>query len=361
MLGKIALEEAFALPSERAKEEWWGSLFAADPKALPDKIIDLHKIRMEQADKFGVGYQILSYTAPGAQDIWVKADAERFASEANTYIADQIKGKEDRLGAFAALSMHDATQAAAELTKCVQEYGFKGALINDTQRTSEDGNGRLFYDREDFDPFWKAAESLDVPVYIHPRNPTGFQQDLCYKDRHFLIGPPLSFANDVSLHLLGLVTNGVFDRFPKLQVIVGHLGEHVVPDLWRIDHWFEDVKRSLGLSCKKTIREYFLDNIWITCSGNFSTPLLGLCLQEVGSDRIMFSIDYPFESFADACLWFDTCELNVTDREKIGRGNAQKLFKLPSFKDSDVPVRDTPTSWQSLIRKAGWSDGTGVA
>lgn len=145
-----------------------------------------------------------------------------------------------------------------------------------------------------------------------------------------------------------MVTNGVFDRHPKLQIIIGHLGEHLVADMWRINHWFEDIKKPLGMDCKKTIRQYFQENVWITTSGSFSTPLLGLCLQEVGADRILFSIDYPFEHFPDACLWFDETELNLGDRAKIGRENAKKLFKLGSYVDCDEPVADAAPSWTKM-------------
>jgi 2,3-dihydroxybenzoate decarboxylase len=128
----------------------------------------------------------------------------------------------------------------------------------------------------------------------------------------------------------------VFDRHPKLQIVIGHLGEHIPFDMWRINHWFEDIKKPLGLDCKKTIREYFAQNIWITTSGHFSTPTLQFCMSEIGADRILFSIDYPFESFKDACTWFDTAELNITDLRKIGKDNARKLFKLEDFKDSNA-------------------------
>lgn len=103
-------------------------------------------------------------------------------------------------------------------------------------------------------------------------------------------------------------------------------------------HWFEDRKKLLGLSIKKTIREYFNENIWITTSGHFSTTTLNFCLAEVSSDRILFSVDYPFETFQDACNWFDNMELNTRDRAKIGRENAKKLFKLGCFKDNAAPV-----------------------
>jgi 2,3-dihydroxybenzoate decarboxylase len=135
-----------------------------------------------------------------------------------------------------------------------------------------------------------------------------------------------------------MVTNGVFDRNPKLQVILGHLGEHIPFDLWRINHWFEDRKKLLGLDCKKTIREYFNENIWITTSGHFSSTTLNFCINEVSSDRILFSVDYPFEHFNDACDWFDNAELSTRDRARIGRENAQALFKLGQYKDSEAKV-----------------------
>ncbi len=232
--------------------------------------------------------------------------------------------------------MHSPEEAAAELRRCITELGFKGALVNDTQRAGADGDDMIFYDGPEWDVFWSTVTELDVPFYLHPRNPTGSIHDKLWAKRKWLIGPPLSFAHGVSLHLLGMVTNGVFDRHPKLQVIIGHLGEHIPFDLWRINHWFEDVKKPLGLDCKRTIREYFAENIWITTSGHFSTPTLEYCITEMGADRILFSIDYPFESFPDACDWYDKVELKDESHvKKIGRDNAKKLFKLGAFKDSE--------------------------
>ncbi|GIK03914.1 hypothetical protein Aspvir_007989 [Aspergillus viridinutans] len=201
-----------------------------------------------------------------------------------------------------------------------------------------DGDDMIFYDQPEWDIFWQACTDLDVPLYLHPRNPTGTIYDKLWADRKWLVGPPLSFAHGVSLHVLGMVTNGVFDRHPKLQIILGHLGEHIPFDMWRINHWFEDRKKQLGLAetCKKTIREYFAQNLWITTSGHFSTTTLNFCMAEVGADRILFSIDYPFETFEDGCDWLDNAELNLTDRLKIGRENAKKLFKLGSYHDSSA-------------------------
>ncbi|EXJ65518.1 2,3-dihydroxybenzoate decarboxylase [Cladophialophora yegresii CBS 114405] len=338
MLGKIALEEAFNLPRFAEKQRWWASMFATDPDKHAREMGDIADIRLQYMDKHGVGYQILSYTAPGVQDIFDRKEAEALATEINDYIAPAVKEHPDRFGAFATLSMHDPEQAAAELRRCVTQYGFLGALVNDTQRAGADGEDMIFYDSAEWDVFWATVTELDVPFYLHPRNPTGAMYEKLWAARKWLIGPPLSFAQGVSLHLLGMVTNGVFDRHPKLQVIIGHLGEHIPFDLWRINHWFEDIKKPLGLkeTCKKTIREYFAQNIWITMSGHFSTPTLHFCMTEVSADRILFSIDYPFESFADACEWYDNAEINEVDRRKMGKENARRLFKLEKFKDCDA-------------------------
>ncbi|KIX00331.1 2,3-dihydroxybenzoate decarboxylase [Rhinocladiella mackenziei CBS 650.93] len=338
MLGKVALEEAFALPRFAEKTRWWASMFAVNPEKHTVEINDITDIRIKYMDQYGVGFQILSYTAPGVQDIFDKKEAEALAAEINDYVAEMIKQHPDRLGAFATLSMHDPQNAAAELRRCVTQYGFKGALVNDTQRAGPDGEDMIFYDAAEWDVFWSTVTELDVPFYLHPRNPTGTMYEKLWAARKWLVGPPLSFAQGVSLHLLGMVTNGVFDRHPKLQIVIGHLGEHLPFDLWRINHWFEDVKKPLGLkeTCKKTIREYFAQNIWITTSGHFSTPTLHFCLTEVGPDRILFSIDYPFEKYEDACEWYDKAEINEVDRKKIGRDNAKRLFKLGEFKDCNA-------------------------
>lgn len=233
--------------------------------------------------------------------------------------------------------MHDPKAAATELRRCVTQYGFKGALVNDTQRAGTDGDTLIFYDQPEWDEFWRVVTELDVPFYLHPRNPTGRIYDQLWAQRKWLIGPPLSFAQGVSLHVLGMITNGVFDRHPKLQIIIGHLGEHLPFDLWRINHWFEDVKKPLGLreSCHQSIRDYFAKNLWITTSGHFSDHALEMCRKEVGSDRILFSIDYPFEPFDLACDWFDRIDLEDSEKKRIGKVNAKELFKLGEFKDAD--------------------------
>ncbi|KID76417.1 Salicylate decarboxylase [Metarhizium brunneum] len=350
MRGKINFEEAFELPTLADSSREQAALYIA-PKDL-DRYIDhiKHPLgeRLQLANSHGIGYTIYSLTVPGIQGIPDPSKAEQHATTVNDWIANEIKDHRDRLGAFAALSMHDAAQAAAELERCVRQHGFHGALLNNYQHAGPDGETYLFYDQPAYDVFWQKCVELDVPVYLHPAAPAGNYYKQMYAQRKHLVGPPLSFANDVSLHLLGLVTNGVFDRFPKLKVVVGHLGEHIPFDFWRISHWLEDVERPLAVGrgdvmSKKDLLYYFRNNIWVTTSGHFSTPTVRYVADYLGPERIMFSVDTPYETIENGVGWFDGEEDALTRAlggedgyKKVARENAKKLFKLTEYHDCDA-------------------------
>lgn len=342
MLGKIALEEAFQLPGFEEHSELLSEGFIQPERreSYLLQIADINNERLKLSDSHGIGYTVVSLTSPGIQHIHNAQEAATRAAEANDWAYEQISSHRNKLGAFAALSMHDPVQAGQELRRCVEELGFHGALLNDFQHAGSNGETYLFYDQPKYDAFWRVVEELDVVVYLHPAAPSDAILEKLYSQRTYLIGPPLSFANGVNLHLLGIITNGVLDRFPKLKIIVGHLGEHIPFDLWRINHWFEDVfkpiARKKGESmCAKTIYDYFRHNIWVTTSGHFSTKSLKLVVDEIGADRVLFSVDYPYETMEDACGWWDgdaqAIQRAVGGEEhyhKIGRDNAFKLLKL---------------------------------
>lgn len=322
-----------------------------DRQRYMEAISDINEKRVKLADEHGIGYTILSLTVPGIQGISDQAEAERRATEVNNWVAEKIKTKPDKLGAFACLSMHDPVQAGRELTRCVKELGFHGALLCDFQHAGPSGETYLFYDQPRYDAFWKVLEELDVPLYIHPAAPADVIYEKLYAQRKFLVGPPLSFANGVNLHLMGLVINGVFDRFPRAKVIVGHLGEHIPFDFWRINHWIEDVERPLAQEqgydriCQNTIYHYFKKNIWVTTSGHFSTQSLKFVVDAIGADRVLFSVDYPYETIENCSAWWDgnaeevkAAVGGVENYEKIGRGNAKALLKLGKYHDSEAPV-----------------------
>lgn len=352
MLGKIALEEAYEVAGMEAKSAREAALYInpTDRDRYMRQISDINDERVRLADAHGIGYTIISLTVPGIQGISDAREAERRATEVNDWAYAQIKERPTKLGAFAALSMHDPVQAGAELRRCVEKLGFHGALLCDFQHAGPGGEDYKFYDQPEYDAFWRVAVELDVPVYIHPAAPADVIYEKLYAPRHYLIGPPLSFANGVNLHLMGIISNGVFDRFPKLKIIVGHLGEHLPFDFWRINHWFEDVKKPIAKEegktmCQKTIYDYFKQNIWVTTSGHFSTPTLKYVVNEIGADRVLFSVDYPYETIENCCAWWDgqaeavkEAVGGVENYRKIGRDNAKALLRLRDFTDADAPV-----------------------
>jgi len=193
--------------------------------------------------------------------------------------------------------MHSPAEACKEATRAIKQLGFVGIILNDFQQyTDSAGETQMkFYDQPEWDPFWRLmSEDLQCPVYIHPRLaiPQHMQQFL--EGRKWLAASAYYFAHGVSLHVLGLVVNGVFDRFPKLKVIVGHMGEHIVGHRWRVDHRLKNVQSSRGLLMQRTLEEYFKrGNIYITTSGHFSTKALKYSIDEIGPERVMFSIVCP--------------------------------------------------------------------
>jgi 2,3-dihydroxybenzoate decarboxylase len=199
-----------------------------------------------------------------------------------------------RFAAFASLSMHDPATAIKEARRAIKELNFVGFIINDFQQYT-DANGQMqmrFYDQPEYDEFWQVvSEELKVPVYIHPRLAIPQHLEQFLSGRIWLAASAYYFAHGVSLHVLGMVVNGVFDRFPKLKIIVGHMGEHIVGHRWRSDHRLQAVQSGRGLPMKATLQEYFKrGNIYITTSGHFSTKALRYSVDEIGPERVMFSI-----------------------------------------------------------------------
>ncbi|KAJ6458913.1 2,3-dihydroxybenzoate decarboxylase [Mycena vitilis] len=328
MKGKIILEEAFNLPRiAEAEAKQYASVNAAVllGKALAD--IDGRIAAMDEA---GVEMQVLSLTAPGCQGVSDPAEAHKMAVESNNYVADKVKANPSRFAAFAAVSMHDPKQAAEELARAVVELGCVGVMLNDFQSSGPDGNTMLFYDDPSYDIFWAAVEELDVPVYLHPRLPTPRIFDELYKDRKWLQASAWGFANQLSIHILGIATSGVFDRFPRVQLVFGHMGEHIPFDLWRLDHKLNrDRFPDMPMAKNKTIRDYFAGNMHITTSGHFSTRSLQGAIAELSASRIMFSIDYPYEDgLMEGSAWLDGLPLAQPDLVAIGRENALRLLKL---------------------------------
>jgi 2,3-dihydroxybenzoate decarboxylase len=280
--------------------------------------------RIAEMDGHGISLAILSLNAPGIQSICDASAAIEVARRANDALADAIAARPDRFAGFAALPMQDPEAASAELTRSVTELRFKGALVNGFSQIG-DSSTVIYYDDGAYRSFWQTVESLGVPFYLHPRDPLPAREPI-YDGHPWLLGPVWAFAVETATHALRLMASGLFDRCPALQIVLGHLGEGLPASIWRSDHRLR--KSSRGLPAKRTLTEYMRSNVHVTTSGNFRAPTLMNALAEIGPDRVMFSVDYPFEETADAARWFDSLDLSDSDRLKIARSNAASLFRL---------------------------------
>jgi gamma-resorcylate decarboxylase len=318
--GKIALEEHFAIP-----ETLGASFAAAGPPEIQKQIEEIGSMRIAEMDRGGVEVCILSLTSPGIQGIPKIADAISVARKANDHLAEQIAKNPKRLKGFAALPLQDPQAAAQELTRCVKELGFCGTMVNGFSQVGEEDSS-VFYDLPQHRPFWETVQQLDVPFYLHPRSPLPKHQP-AYEGHAWLTGSIWGFAAETSIHALRLMGSGLFDDYPRLKVIIGHLGEGLPCDIWRIDN---RVVRTFGARPKanQPIGHYLRENFYITTSGNFRTPTLTEVMEEVGADHILYSVDYPFEDMGLAAEWFDHAAIRETDRVKIASGNARQLFRL---------------------------------
>jgi predicted TIM-barrel fold metal-dependent hydrolase len=222
--------------------------------------------------------------------------------------------------------MQDPDLAIRELDRCIRELGFKGALVNGFSQ-SGDPDTILYYDLPQYRPFWATVEQFDVPFYLHPRNP--LKRDARIYDGHpWLMGPSWAFGQETAVHALRLMGSGLFDKHPKLAIVLGHMGEGLPFGMWRVDNCNAWVENRHNYPARRKIADYFSDNFYITTSGNFRTQALINAILEIGADRIMFSTDWPFENIDHAAVWFDRTDISENDRRKIGRTNAAKLFKL---------------------------------
>jgi gamma-resorcylate decarboxylase len=322
---KIALEEHFNLTQFAGELPEY-----VNPEAMTKvkaRLLDLAAMRLQEMDASGIGYALLSLTAPGIQAEPDPRQAAAHAREANDALAEVVAGTPARYGGLAALPMQVPQAAVSELERCVTQLGFPGVMLNGFTN-SPDGSGGWYYDHDRFLPFWERVESLGAPVYLHPRDPLPANQGI-YAGHPELMGAVWSFTVENATHALRLMTSGLFDRFPKLKVILGHLGETLPFNMWRIEHrisYMGDLRRF-----KKPLGDYLRTNFYVTTSGNFYTPALTGVLAELGIDHILFSTDYPYESMREAADWFDNAPISETDRQMIGRNNAEKLFNLPGM------------------------------
>ena len=324
MEGKIGLEEHFSF--EDTIEDSNGFL---DPSVWPElkyRLLDFSDKRLRFMDKYGMEVMILSLNAPAIQGIPNVKKAIEIAKKSNDLLAEQVAKRPDRFRALGALPMQDPEIATIELKRCIEDLNFCGVLVNGFSQI-ENIDSAIYLDLRQYWPFWGVLEKLDVPFYLHPRNPLPSMAQI-YKGHPWLLGPTWAFGQETAVHALRLMCSGLFDKYPKIKVILGHMGEGLPYNMWRVDHRNSWVKAKPRYPAKKKIVDYFNANFYITTSGNFRTQTLIDAILEIGSDRILFSSDYPFEGIEEAALWFDNASISERDRAKIGRINSNELFKL---------------------------------
>ena len=320
----ITLEEHFATPGfldgpgrdlrEQARQ------VGSRAERVMRELCDLGEGRITQMDAAGIDMQVLSLTAPGLEQLEA-ADAAALVRETNDALAEAIARYPKRLSGFATLPIAMPNQAVKELEHRFGTQAFVGAVINGHQR------GR-YLDDQFFWPILEAAEELGAPIYLHPTRPPkpvieasfgGFAPMVT----EMLAGPGFGWHIETAVHVLRMVLGGVFDRLPKLQVVIGHMGEGLPFFLQRVDAMPVELTR-----LKRPVSAYLHDNLHYTFAGfNFLPTFLNL-LHEVGVSRIMFSADHPYASMTRARAFLDEIPVSPADRARIAHGNAEALFKL---------------------------------
>jgi len=319
----IALEEHFTTPEVQKATARDDVAVPEFFKILQSKLLDLGQGRIADMDAAGIDMQVLSLAVSGLEKM-EPASATALARDTNDTLAATVRAHPDRFAGFGTLTVQDPEKAAAEFERCIRQLGFKGVMLNGTT------NG-LFLDHPGYTPLFEAAQHLDVPIYLHPAPPPQPVQEAYYRGLPGELGYLLSTAAwgwhvETGMHCLRLIVSGLFDRFPKLQIIIGHMGEDMPYSIVRAEDVFAQGAKNL----QRRITEYFQEHFYITTSGYFTIPPYLCALQVVGADHILFSVDYPFSSNRTGREFLNTLPASWEDLEKIAHRNAERLLKLPA-------------------------------
>jgi 2,3-dihydroxybenzoate decarboxylase len=304
----IALEEHFTSPKLR-------TLRGEKDTPVQRKLDDLGALRIREMDDAGIDLQVISENNPATQNLDAES-AVTLARASNDVLHEAVRAHPDRFAGFATLPTPDPKAAADELERCVSRLGFKGAMIMGLT------HGR-FMDDKSFRPIFERAAALDVPVYIHPTPPLAAVREAYFKDYPELAVAPLGFTLETLTHTVRLVVSGLFDEFPALKIVVGHLGETMPYLMWRTSYLIGE-----RMNLPKAFADYYRECFWLTTSGAFSDAALACAIAEMGVARILFSVDWPFMPNTLGRNWLDAAPVNDADRTLIFGENARKLLKL---------------------------------
>ncbi len=338
---RIATEEAWATPelvqlytqildtrsiNDPGFYSLWG-FFGKSPtpraKDLIDRIQDMGERRLNDMDATGIDMQLLLLTAPGVQ-VFDPPTATALAVSTNDQLAEIIRKHPTRYQGLAAFAPQAPQAAAREIERAVTQLGLKGAVVNSHTQGE-------YLDDEKFWDIFAAAEALDVPVYIHPNSPSP-QMVEPFLSR-CLDAAIYGFAAETGLHALRLIVSGVFDRFPNLKIVLGHLGEGLPYWLYRIDFMHAGIVRSNrspgALPLRKKPSEYLRDNFYFTTSGMPWEPSISLVQRLFGHDKVMYAMDYPYEYVKEEVDMMDNLPITPEQKKMFFQSNAERIFKLP--------------------------------
>lgn len=333
---RIATEEAWTFPElVKAQTDYLASgesddkslamagMFASMPQ-LQDMLQDLGDLRLAHMDEYGIDRQLLLLTSPGVQVVR-PGEGTPLAREANDIAADACARHPDRFSALAAFDPRDVAGSVKELERAVKDLRLNGAVLNSHFQ------GR-YLDEAEYWPILEALEALDAPLYIHPTAPYMAPQ---YAARGFT-GALGGFPHDVWIHTMGLIFSGAFDRFPKLKLVIGHLGECLPLHLYRFDWMQSNADGVPGLrggqpavTLEHPVSYYFHNNIWITTSGVGWEPAIRFCMEVMGPERVLYAMDYPYQQSSDEVAAYDAMDMSPEHKKMLMEGNARAVFNLP--------------------------------
>ena len=335
---RIATEEAWTFPalveaqmkylqSGAAPEDdslKMAGLFARMP-SLQEMLLDLGDLRLSHMDEFGIDRQLLLLTAPGVQVV-KPGEGTPLSREANDIAADACARHPDRFSALAAFDPRDVAGSVKELDRALGTLKLNGAVLNSHWQGH-------YIDEQDYWPILEALEAHDGALYIHPTAPYNAPH---YETRGFF-GALGGFPHDVWLHTMGLIFSGAFDRFPKLKLVIGHLGECLPLHLYRFDWMQGNADNRAGLrggqppvKLKHPVSHYFRNNIWVTTSGVGWEPGIKFCMDVLGPERVLYAMDYPYQQSSDEVAAYDRLTISDEHKKMLMEGNARKVFNLPA-------------------------------
>lgn len=326
---RIACEEGFSLPELIDAVDARMATHAADEPGLASLIGPGGKFprmpqlldparRIADMDASGIDVQLLLLNSPGVQ-IFDAAQAGELARLANDRAAEWVRRYPGRFAPLAAFAPQDPEGAAQELERAVRTLGFHGGIVNSNTRDE-------YLDLPKYWPILESAQALDVPIYIHPREP---RSDMLKPYlAHNLQGAVWGYAAETSLHALSLIMAGVFDRFPKLRIVLGHNGEGIPFYLDRIDNRYKTMHGGGTGALARLPSDYFREHFVITTSGSNWAPAVRFCQEVLGPEKVLFAVDYPFEDGIATVRQADAIPMPARERELFFHANAERVFRI---------------------------------